>query len=113
MADSLSAASCGRSGDRGAELMEGDGATLLAGVGILGCRNARSRSILVPESLTHTTIQDLLAADGSIYGGGPRVFAIAVVSRSGDSNPAEGGGDGGATANKYQQLPYHYIYTYM
>lgn len=41
--DSLSAASWGAcNGDRGVDLMEGDGATLLAGVGMLGCRNARS-----------------------------------------------------------------------
>ena len=45
--DSLSAASWGAwNVDRGAELMEGDGVTLLAGVGILGCRNARSMRLV-------------------------------------------------------------------
>lgn len=38
----------------------------------------------------------VLATEGSIRGGAPRpgFVAMAVVSRSGDSNPAEGGGDG-------------------
>lgn len=46
-------------------------------------------------------VVNVLATDGSIREGGPPrgIFvAIAVVSRSGDSNPADGGGDGiGAT----------------
>lgn len=41
--DVLSPASMdARNGDRGPRLMEGDAATLLAGVGKLGCRKARS-----------------------------------------------------------------------
>jgi hypothetical protein len=78
--------------------MEGDGATLLAGVGILGCRYARSAIVSWRTSFVNMTVQDILAAYGSIRGGGPPrgiLEAIAVVSRSGDSNPAEGGGDGG------------------
>lgn len=54
-------------------------------------------AMLVMHPLTpHMAIRDILAAEGSMAGGGPpRPFvAVAGVNRSGDSNPADGGGDG-------------------
>lgn len=66
---------------------------LLAGVGTFGCRKARSMARQFTSRLFFSGVQHLLAAEGSIAAGRP---GFPAVSLSGDSNPAEGGGDGGA-----------------
>ena len=52
----------------------------------------------------------ILAIEESIQGGAPArpgcFAAMAAVSRSGDSYPADGGGDGGAVGALQRQTPY-------
>lgn len=47
----------------------------------------------------------VLATEGSMRGGAPRpgLVAMAVVNRSGSSNPAEGGGDGIAATGAVEE----------